>query len=77
MHQNINFEFEGEKYEVRMLTDGLTTKIRVFMDDKPANGYSYTVELDPDQKMLVDPVEEMVDTAINHVKEKTWGQCME
>lgn len=77
MHQNINFEFEGEKYEVRMLTDGSTTRIRVFKGDKPANGYSYTVELDPIKKMLVDPVEEMVDTAIKHVKDKTWEQCME
>lgn len=77
MHQNIHFEFEGEKYEVRMLTSGLTTQIRVFAGDKPANGYSYTVELDPRQKVLVDPVEEMVDTAIHHVKEKTWERCME
>ena len=77
MHQNINFEFEGEKYEVRVLTDGSTTRIRVFKGDKPANGYSYTVELDPVEKWLVDPVEEMVDTAIKHVKDKTWEQCME
>lgn len=77
MHQNIHFEFEGEKYEVRMLTDGLTTQIRVFVGDKPANGYSYTVELDPEHEMLVDPVEDMVDTAINHVKERTWERCME
>ena len=77
MHQNIQFEFEGKTYEVRLITDGSMTRIRVYLDGKPANGYSYSVETDACEHRLTDPVEEMVDTAINHIKEKTWERCMD
>lgn len=77
MLQQIHFEFEEKQYEVRLTNDGLTTNIRVFLDGKPANGYSYTVEVDANHRTTADPVEEMVDTAINHIKEKTWERCME
>ena len=77
MQQNIHFEFERKTYEVRLSIDGSATRIRVYLDGKPANGYSYIVETAACEHALADPVEEMVDTAISHVKEKTWERCME
>ena len=77
MHQNIQFEFEEKTYEVRFVVEGSTTQIRVILDGKPANGYSYMVEMDTREHSLADPVEEMVDTAITHIKEKSWERCME
>lgn len=82
MYETRAFEFEGRSYEVRIASDGFTTHIRVFFNGKPVNGYTYSVDLETrlDAKMtkaLINPLEEMIKTAINDVKEKTWERYLE
>jgi hypothetical protein len=58
-------------------SDGHTIHVRAFLNGKPANGYTYSVEVltQVDAKMsgtLIDPVEELIKTAIADVKNGIW-----
>jgi hypothetical protein len=82
MFEKREFEFEGNKYEIRISSDGWTTNIRVFLNNKPANGYSYSVDLSiiidsKKGKLPVDPVEDLIKTAENDIKEKRWEKYLE
>ena len=82
MYETREFGFDGKKYEVRIASDGHTTRIRTFLNGKPANGYTYSVDLITaseikESLLSVDPVEELVKTAISDVKEKTWDRYLE
>lgn len=77
MYEKRSFEHAGREYEVRFTSDGHTMHIRVFLNGKPANGYTYSVEVltQIDAKMsgaLIDPVEEMIKTAISDAKNGMW-----
>ena len=81
MFDKKEFEFEGNKYEIRISSDGWTTNIRVFLNNKPANGYSYSVELpivvdSKRGKLPMDPVEDLIKTAENDIKEKRWEKYL-
>lgn len=82
MFEKREFEFEGKIYETRISSDGWTTNIRVFLDGKPANGYTYSVELPvivdaKKGKLPIDPKEDLIETAKNDVKEKRWEKYLE
>ncbi len=77
MYVKRSFEHKGKEYEVRVASDGHTIHIRAFLSGKPANGYTYTVEAltQIDAKTSgasIDPVEEMIKTAISDVKSGMW-----
>ena len=71
------FEHDEKTYEIRIASDGSTIRIQAFLNDKPANGYTYSVELltQVDAQLsgaLIDPIEELIKTAIASVKNGTW-----
>lgn len=79
MHQNRAFQHNGQQYEIRVTSDGNTINVRAFCNGKPANGYTYSVEVltQIDAKMsgaVIDPAEELVKTAISDVKSGIWDQ---
>ena len=73
------FQHNGETYEVRIVQDGHLTRVRVFLDGEPANGYEYTVDATTvvDARMIdfpVDLVRQLIDTAISDVRQGYWEQ---
>lgn len=79
MYDSYPFEHNGKKYEIRSVSDGHKVRLRAFLDGKPANGYTYAVEIltQVDAKMsgsIADPIAELIETAINDVKSGIWEQ---
>lgn len=70
------FDFEGNRYEVRISSDGENTEIQTFLNDSPANGYLYSVRFATRLGMIhnlgVDAIEELVQQAELDVKSKMW-----
>jgi hypothetical protein len=82
MYETKEFEFENKSYEIRIVSDGWKTRIRVFLDGKPANGYEYSVELPvminaKNGKLPFDPKEELIVNAENDVREKRYERYLE
>ncbi len=79
--KSIPFEFEGKSYEIRVVSDGTTIIVRAFLNGHPANGYSYSVDLptavDITRQLRIDPVQNLIETAIRDVKEKLWERYLE
>lgn len=77
MYDKRSFDHNGKIYEIRIASDGHTIRIRAFLNGKPANGYTYSVEVltQVDAQLsgtLVNPIEELIETAIAEVKSGTW-----
>jgi len=76
-YQIRSFQHAGNTYEVRIAPDGHTFRVRAFLNDKPANGYTYSVEVltQIDAAMsgsIVDPLEELIKAAEHDVKSGVW-----
>lgn len=82
MNTTYPFEHSGKDYEVRVASNGLTTFVRAFQKDgQPANGYSYSVDLETQQDAAAigsafDPVEELVKTAQEDVVSGLWEKYL-
>ena len=79
LYQVRSFQHTGNTYEIRIASDGHTTRVRVFINDKPANGYTYSVETltQVDAAMSgssTDPLEELIKLAEQDVKSGFWDQ---
>ena len=79
MYEKRNFQHNGKECEIRVASDGHTIHVRAFLEGRPANGYTYSVEVltKIGAKMsdaIVDPVEELVRTAISDVKSGIWEE---
>lgn len=77
MYDKRSFNHDGKEYEIRIASDGHTIHIRAFLNGKPANGYTYSVEVSTqvDSQMtgaLSNPIEELIKTAIANVKNSSW-----
>jgi hypothetical protein len=82
MYETQTFEHSGKEYEIRIVSEGHTTHVRAFLDGKPANGYSYSVEhipeIDiPQYNSSSSPVKELIETAISDVKNGIWEQYLD
>jgi len=70
----IPFNAHDKDYEVRVVFDGMTFRLRVFLDGRPANGFEYSVTMEKamDMKSItdVDAVAELVRVAEEHVRRK-------
>lgn len=75
------FEFEGKNYETRITNKDGFTKVRVFLDDKPVNGYEYSVNIEVAFKFnkVYDyhPVLELIKTAESDVRNKFWEKYLQ
>lgn len=79
MYEKRTFQHNGNQYEVRIASDGHTIHVRAFLNNKPANGYKYSVEVltQIDAKMsgaAINPVEELIKSAISDVEKGVWEQ---
>ena len=74
------FLHNGKEYEVRIVSDGLRTNVRAFLDGKPANGYSHSVDLHVDfsftKKYGYSLVKELIDTARAEVINGQWERYL-
>lgn len=70
------FDFEGRQYEVYVITEGDRKVVQAYVEDKPANGYSYSIDfltrLGFKQSMGYDPLKDLIATAEDDVRLKTW-----
>jgi hypothetical protein len=81
MYEKRNFQHDGKEYEIRVESDGNTIHVRAFFNGKPANGYTYSVEVltQVDAKItdsLIDPSEELIKTATSDVKNRIWEKYL-
>ncbi len=77
MSQPRPFTHNGKEYEVRIASDGYTFHVRTFLNGKPANGYTYSVDVltQDDAHMSnaqVNPVEELIKIAKSDVTNGIW-----
>lgn len=75
MHSwTIPFSAHDRDYEVRIASDGMTFRLRAFLDGRPANGFEYSVTIETAMDMKnatdVDAVAELVRVAQEHVRSK-------
>ncbi len=80
--QSRDFEFEGKKYETRVWTDAEgTINVRVYLEDKPVNGYEYLVHWDIpfgfQHKFGYHPAWDSIETAERDVKDKMWQKYVD
>jgi len=76
----IPYDFEGRQYEIRVVSDGATIYVRAFLDDKPANGYEYRLNImtkfELKRAMGVDAVMDLVESAKEDIKLKRWERLL-
>ena len=78
-YEKRDFQHNGIAYEVRIVTDGQAIWVRAFQGGRPANGYSYRVELETQIVALSDKhpsdlVVNLIDIAMDDVKNGRWEQ---
>jgi hypothetical protein len=71
----IPFSAHGrDDYEVRVVFDGLTFRLRAFLDNRPVNRFEYSVSLETATDVAnlqgLDAVNELVRTAEDHVRRR-------
>ena len=74
------FEFEGKTYEIRITSENGTTQVKAFLDDKPANGYEYSVNIEVafsfKNEYGYHPVLELIKTAESDVRNRFWEKYL-
>jgi hypothetical protein len=77
------FEYDGKQYEVRswLQDDNETYKVKVFTDNKPANGYNYSVSLENVQDAKRDKypqnlLKDLIELAEKDIREKKWEEYL-
>ena len=80
-NETVTFQNDGKDYEIRITSDGFTTRIRVFLDGKPANGYTYSVDsvtaFDLRRVLGVKAIDDLIETAKNDIINKNWERFLE
>ena len=75
------FEFDKKQYEIRIFSDGWEFAIQAYINDKPANGYTYSVKLptafDLKKAWGLDAVQELVKTAKSDIENRNWERYVE
>lgn len=80
-YEVIPFECEDKEYEIRIASDGATIHIRAFYQNKPANGYSYQVDImkhfDLRRLMGFDAIKDFINSAKEDISTKRWERFLE
>ncbi len=78
--KTVPFAFEGKLYDIRVVLDNDTYRVRVFLDNKPANGYEYTVEDITNVGFHLthgfSAFEHLIGVAQNDVENKSWDKYL-
>jgi len=79
--KKIPFEFENNDYQIRIYSNAWDFEVKAFLNDKPANGYSYRVSLptaiDLRMALELDAIQMLVEDAKRDVVEKTWERYVD
>ncbi|OGP15962.1 MAG: hypothetical protein A2V21_313080 [Deltaproteobacteria bacterium GWC2_55_46] len=75
------FQFDGKNYQIKVSKGDIDEYIiRAFIEDKPANGYSYHVDFttryDLEQQIGYDAVSHLIDQAESDVRNKIWEKYL-
>ena len=74
------FSFDGKDYEIRTMSDGADIVIKVFCENKPANGFSYRFNIieQADFKVLMqlDIMKTFIRIAREHVEQRHWEKYL-
>jgi len=78
--KSIPFEFEDQKYEIRIRDDELKIYIKAFLNNKPANGYTYQVDFPSkfyvENRFNMNLVEDFIKMAKDDILEKRWDKLL-
>jgi len=81
LNKKIPFEHEGKDWEIRIFSDGWKFKVKAYIDGRPANGYSYSVEMptafDLQTVTGTDAIQTLVDIAKEDVVRNKWEKYVE
>ena len=76
LFKKIPLQCEGKDYEIRVLYDERTINVVVFLNNYPANGYRYQVQVPKrcDAKRILEkhPVPELVEKCKDDIIQKRW-----
>lgn len=79
--ERLPFSFEGKAYEIRVVSDGNTVRISAYHGDRPANGYTYEIEIinaiDFKQQIGLDAIQKFIHLAQDDVMQKRWEKYLE
>ena len=74
--KSASFEFEGQKYEIRIWCDESKIYVKAFLNNKPANGYTYQVDFPSkfvvENRFEINLIEDFIEMAKNDIFEKRW-----
>jgi len=77
--KTVPFEFEGIRYEIRILSDGNTINVAAFRDNHPVNGFRRRIILqktaDPERLLETDVLKNIVETSKHDITERLWEKC--
>lgn len=79
--KSVPFLFEGKIYNVKVMKSGYEFSVRTYLDEKPANGYLYTVSetenYDFNTSQGVFAYDHLVSIAKRDVEERVWEKYLE
>ena len=74
--KTVMFEFEGSQYEIRIYNQAWDFKVKAYLNDSPANGYSYSANLptaiDLNLALELDAIQYLVELAKHDIESKLW-----
>src|SRR5713226_6728007 len=75
------FTFEERQYEIHLYGNAWDFTVHVYLDGKPANGYSYSVSLPTAMDLRIardlDAVRVLIDDAKRDIENKAWEKYVE
>jgi hypothetical protein len=79
--QAIPFDHDGRTYQVVVSLEDSGYRVRAFLGDRPANGFSYSVQTQVQHdaiasRSFVRPLESLVDLAMADVRDGVWEQYL-
>ncbi|KAA3614954.1 MAG: hypothetical protein D8M58_10905 [Calditrichaeota bacterium] len=78
LYKKIPWDYQGKKYEIRIMYQANIINIVSFLDNYPANGFRYQVLLkkDHDIKSILkaEKLNSLINNAKDDIKENRWGK---
>jgi len=77
----IPFVFEEQEYEIRIYQDGMIFKVRAFLNEEPANGYTYEADFSTriglKRHFGLSAIDNLIEDAKADIRNKTWQRLLE
>ncbi len=77
LFQKIPFTFEGKDYEIRVHFDDRAVNVAAFLNNRPADGYRYQVQIpknrDVGKILKGHGFDELVEACKKNITDKWWG----